>query len=160
MKKFSQILENINNQKYFEITADIKLVVNAENDGEAGYLGDSILGKVEEQSEFMIQNIAEISKEDYQKHFESVEEEESGHRDVDGSWIPEPWVEKVRNRLTGFWTLSTMINDEEMRKKLFSDPKIQQMIFDIAKTCEDNKPLIQKYLGELSKIETENRKKV
>jgi len=71
MKKFSQILENINNQKYFEISAEIKLVVSAENEGESGYLADSILGGVEEQADFTIQNIVEISKEDYQKHFEA-----------------------------------------------------------------------------------------
>jgi 4a-hydroxytetrahydrobiopterin dehydratase len=71
MKKFRQILENINNQKYFEISAEIKLVVSAENEGESGYLADSILGGVEEQTDFTIQNIAEISKEEYQKYFES-----------------------------------------------------------------------------------------
>jgi 4a-hydroxytetrahydrobiopterin dehydratase len=73
MKKFSRILENINNQKYFEILATINLIVEASSEGEAGYLGDSILGGIEEQSDFTIQNIAEISKEDYQKNFESFD---------------------------------------------------------------------------------------
>jgi len=73
MKKFSKILENINNQKYFEILATINLIVEASSEGEAGYLGDSILGGIEEQSDFTIQNIAEISKEDYQKNFESLD---------------------------------------------------------------------------------------
>lgn len=72
MKKFTKILENINEQKYFEITAEVKLVVKAENEGEAGYLGDSILGGIEEQSDFIIENISEISEEDFKKQFESA----------------------------------------------------------------------------------------
>ena len=71
MKKFTQVLENIDNQKYFEISAEVKLSVKAENEGEAGYLADSILGGIEEQTDFKIQNIEEVSKEDYQKYFET-----------------------------------------------------------------------------------------
>ncbi len=71
MKKFTQVLENLDNQKYFEISAELKLSVKSENEGEAGYLADSILGGIEEQTDFKIQNIEEISKEDYQKYFET-----------------------------------------------------------------------------------------
>ena len=161
MKKFSQILENINNQQYFEISAEIKLAVNASSEGEAGYLADSILGGIEEQIDFSVQNIGEISKDEFHKYFENaqIDDEDSGHRDSDGNWITEPWIEKVRNRLTGFWTLSTLLMDVDIRERLFTDPKIQKMMFDIAELCEKNKPLIQKYLGELSNIETESRKK-
>jgi 4a-hydroxytetrahydrobiopterin dehydratase len=71
MKKFTKILENISGQKYFEITAEVKLVVKSENEGEAGYLADSILGGIEEQTDFIVQNISEISEEDFKKQFES-----------------------------------------------------------------------------------------
>lgn len=71
MKKFTKILENIAEQKYFEITAEVTLVVKAENEGEAGYLADSILGGIEEQTDFIVQNISEISEEDFKKQFES-----------------------------------------------------------------------------------------
>jgi 4a-hydroxytetrahydrobiopterin dehydratase len=75
MRKFTKILENINDQKYFEITAEVKLVVKAENEGEAGYLGDSILGGIEEQSDFIIQNVSEVTEEDFKKQFESTQTE-------------------------------------------------------------------------------------
>lgn len=71
MKKFTKILENISEQKYFEITAEVTLVVKAENEGEGGYLADSILGGIEEQTDFIVQNISEISEEDFKKQFES-----------------------------------------------------------------------------------------
>jgi 4a-hydroxytetrahydrobiopterin dehydratase len=73
MKKFSKILENIAEQKYFEITAEITLLVKAENEGEAGYIGDSILGGIEEQSDFLIQDISELNEEKYKKQFESFQ---------------------------------------------------------------------------------------
>ena len=62
MRKFTKILENIAEQKYFEIKAEVTLVVKAENEGEAGYLADSILGGIEEQTDFIVQNISEISE--------------------------------------------------------------------------------------------------
>jgi 4a-hydroxytetrahydrobiopterin dehydratase len=73
MKKFTKILENIIDKKYFEITAEVKLVVKAENEGEAGYLGDSILGGIEEQTDFIVQNISEISEDEFKKKFESTQ---------------------------------------------------------------------------------------
>jgi 4a-hydroxytetrahydrobiopterin dehydratase len=73
MRKFTKILENINDQKYFEITAEVKLLVKADNEGEAGYLGDSILGGIEEQSDFIIQNVSEVTEEDFKKQFESTQ---------------------------------------------------------------------------------------
>ena len=93
------------------------------------------------------------------KFTESTEstEEESGHWDVDGTWKKEPYVEKIRNRLTSFWTLPTLLLDKDVKEKLFTDPKIQKMLFDIAKSCEDNKEIILNYLSELSKIEEEKR---
>ena len=92
------------------------------------------------------------------KFTESMDEEEkSGHRDHTGKWIDEPNVEKVRNRLTSFWTLSTMLADKDMRQRFLTDPSIQKLFFQVADTCEENKPKIQNLLGELSKIETLNR---
>jgi len=75
MKKFTKILENQTNEKYFEILAEIKLVIKSDNEGEAGYKSDSILGSIEEQVDFTINNISEVPKEEYQKYFENVTEE-------------------------------------------------------------------------------------
>jgi 4a-hydroxytetrahydrobiopterin dehydratase len=72
MRKFTKILENLSEQKFFEITAEVKLLVKSENEGEAGYLADSILGGIEEQSDFIVQNISEISEEEFKKQFESI----------------------------------------------------------------------------------------
>lgn len=73
MKKFTKILENIESEKFFEIDATIKLKVISDSEGEAGYMGDSILGSIQEQAGFKINNISEVSKDEYQKTFESIE---------------------------------------------------------------------------------------
>jgi hypothetical protein len=59
MKKFTKILENQNNERFYEISVELKLLVKAENEGEAGYLSDSILGSIKEQSDYTILNIEE-----------------------------------------------------------------------------------------------------
>ena len=57
MKKFSKILENNSNEKYYKVYAKIELVIPAENEGEAGYLADSILASVENSYNYTIQLI-------------------------------------------------------------------------------------------------------
>jgi hypothetical protein len=59
MKKFSKVLEKVENTKFYKISADIEIVVRANDEGEAGYLGDSILGAIEEQFTYNILNIEE-----------------------------------------------------------------------------------------------------
>ncbi len=73
MKKFTKILENQNSEKFYEISAEIKLMIKSENEGEAGYMSDSILGGIKEHIDFTIQDISEVSKEEYQQHFENME---------------------------------------------------------------------------------------
>lgn len=57
VKKFSKILENNSNQKYYKVFAKIELVIPADNEGEAGYLADSILASVEDSYDYTIQLI-------------------------------------------------------------------------------------------------------
>jgi hypothetical protein len=64
MKKFTKIVENQSNEKTYEIIVELKLLVKAENEGEAGYLGDTILGSIPEQSEYSILNIEEKNESD------------------------------------------------------------------------------------------------
>lgn len=59
MKKFSKVLEEVENLKSYKIKAEIELIVQADTEGEAGYLGDSILGGIEEQFSYSILNIEE-----------------------------------------------------------------------------------------------------
>jgi hypothetical protein len=58
MKKFSKITENID-KKYYKVIAKVELLIPAENEGEAGYLADSILGGIGEMSEYIIDNISQ-----------------------------------------------------------------------------------------------------
>lgn len=55
MKKFSKILESSNN--YYKVEATIELLIQTENEGEAGYIADSILSSVENSSDYTIINI-------------------------------------------------------------------------------------------------------
>lgn len=75
MKKFTKVLENIENSRYYEVFTDVKLFIKASNEGEAAYKSDSILGSIESQIDFSIKLIEEISKEEYQKYFENASEE-------------------------------------------------------------------------------------
>jgi 4a-hydroxytetrahydrobiopterin dehydratase len=73
MIKFTKIIESLSKNRIYQIDASLKLIVNADSEGEAGYLADSILAGIEEQSDFTIQNISEISEEEFKKQFESIQ---------------------------------------------------------------------------------------
>jgi hypothetical protein len=62
MRKFTQITEEFENKKFFQAKAEITLEVEAENEGEAGYLFDSILGGIKEQVDYNLANIEEVSQ--------------------------------------------------------------------------------------------------
>lgn len=61
MKKFSKILESNGVRKY-KINANLELIIEAEDEGEAGYLADSILGGIKEQFSYNIINIEETNE--------------------------------------------------------------------------------------------------
>lgn len=71
MKKFTKIQEDNSNRKFFEVSATIKLYIEADNEGESGYRADSILGSIKEHTDYTIENISEISKEEYISIFEN-----------------------------------------------------------------------------------------
>ena len=73
MRRFSKLYEFQNSKKYFEVSSELKLALEADSEGEAGYEADSILGSIKEQTDFVINNISEIKKEEYEKLFESIE---------------------------------------------------------------------------------------
>lgn len=62
MKRFTKILEEIENGRFFKVDAQVQLVVPAENEGEAGYLSDSILSSIEYGSNYQLMNIDETEK--------------------------------------------------------------------------------------------------
>ena len=57
MKQFTKILEEVENERFYKVDAQIELIIPAENEGEAGYLADSILASIEYGSEYIIDNI-------------------------------------------------------------------------------------------------------
>jgi len=67
MKRFSKLVESKNLQKNFKVSAEVELVFKADNEGEAGYLGDSELGSLENQVNFNILDISEITEEEFKK---------------------------------------------------------------------------------------------
>lgn len=64
MKKFSKVIESNLPSEKFLVDCNLKLLVQAENEGEAGYKADWILGGLEEQVDFEVINI-ERTEEDY-----------------------------------------------------------------------------------------------
>lgn len=67
MKRFSKLVESIESEKYFKVSAQIELIFKSENEGEAGYLADSELGSLESQIDFRISDISEVSQDEYKK---------------------------------------------------------------------------------------------
>ncbi len=57
MKKFSKIEESTSNDRDYIVYAKVSLRIKAANEGEVGYLSDSILGSVENLENFEILNI-------------------------------------------------------------------------------------------------------
>jgi hypothetical protein len=62
MKKFTKILEDNSNQQYYKVYAKVELIIPAENEGEAGYLADSILASMENNYDYSIQLIEETDE--------------------------------------------------------------------------------------------------
>ncbi len=57
MKKFTKVLEEVENGKFYKVVAQVELIIPAENEGEAGYLADSALSSIENGSNYTIDNI-------------------------------------------------------------------------------------------------------
>ena len=62
MKKFTKIVENIEESRYFKIKSELELVVKSNNEGEAAYISDSILSSIKGQSGYNIKSIDEVSQ--------------------------------------------------------------------------------------------------
>lgn len=68
--------------------------------------------------------------------------EETGTRDLDGTWIPETPQAKLRNKLSPFWTLSEALSDDDMLSKMLSTEKGRELIKNLADRCNENKSVI------------------
>ncbi len=61
MKKFTLLKEELESKKYFQAKVEVTIQVEAQNEGEAGYMFDRILGGIEEQVDYTISIIEEVS---------------------------------------------------------------------------------------------------
>ena len=61
MKKFSKILET-KEDRHYKVEAKVDLIIPSENQGEAGYLADSILAGNRYSSDYIILNIEETQE--------------------------------------------------------------------------------------------------
>ena len=62
MKKFTKVLEELESESFYKVDAQVELIIPAENEGEAGYLADSILSSIEYGYEYVIDNIDQTEK--------------------------------------------------------------------------------------------------
>lgn len=72
MKKFSSITENNNLDKYYKVKAEVNIVLQANNEGEAAYIVDSTLSSIKNQSSYDIKDIEETTKEEENELSESI----------------------------------------------------------------------------------------
>jgi 4a-hydroxytetrahydrobiopterin dehydratase len=91
MKLFSKILENKN--KNYIAEANLRIKISAENEGEAGYIADFILGGIEETEEYEILNISELSPMN-----------ENSWPNTISSGINEPFPDKEWNNRNSNWS--------------------------------------------------------
>jgi hypothetical protein len=77
-----------------------------------------------------------------------MSERKTGHRGINGEWIEETPQAKLRNKLTPFWTLSSILSEERYDK---SNTELIDMITRLSKTCEESKDLILKLIAETEK---------
>ena len=80
--------------------------------------------------------------------YSHMSEKKSGHRDINGNWVEETPQAKLRNQLTTFWTLSSIISEERYDK---TNTDIIDIIERLSKTCEETKDIIMKLIAETEK---------
>lgn len=148
MKKFSKILENITQQKYFEILATINLIVEVSSEGEAGYLADSILGSIDEQTDFTIQSISEISEDEFKKQFESISTEswEEVNNSLQKTYLFSDFKEAldfinkvgdISESMNHHPEMTNIYNKVTLRLKTHDKNKITDLDYQMAKKVDD-----------------------
>jgi hypothetical protein len=77
-----------------------------------------------------------------------MSERKTGHRGINGEWIEETPQAKLRNKLTPFWTLSSILSEERYDK---SNTELIDIINRLANQCEESKDLIMQLIAETEK---------
>ena len=81
MNRFSILVEKLENERHYRVSAEVDLIIKGENEGEVGYLADTELGSIKSHSDFRILNIEEISEEEY-KELKIMESTETKQKDT------------------------------------------------------------------------------
>ena len=59
MKKFTKIVEEVSDKKHFKVSAEVDLIIPADNQGEASYKADRIITGMDNLSEYVINKVDE-----------------------------------------------------------------------------------------------------
>ena len=59
MRKFTKIVEEVSDKKHFKVSAEIDLLIPADNQGEAAYKADRIITSMDNLSEYVINKVDE-----------------------------------------------------------------------------------------------------
>jgi hypothetical protein len=62
MKKFTHIVEKSNISSRYKVDINLSLIIETEDEGEAGYISDSILSSIEKLYDYTILNIEETTE--------------------------------------------------------------------------------------------------
>ena len=76
--------------------------------------------------------------------------ENSGHKDFDGNWIDETPQAKLRNQLSPFWTLVSILSEERL-DKLLHHPDGLEIIKKCLEQCKDSQQIILDLIKETEK---------
>lgn len=106
MKKFSSITENNNLGKYYKVKAEVDIVLQANNEGEAAYIVDSTLSSIKNQSSYDIKNIEETTKEEENELSESVLRDPFGRpfTQIEDDDVWEKWDDQ--KKMEKYWEAS------------------------------------------------------
>lgn len=97
MDKFSLIVENTENQKYFKVRSEVDLVIQATSEGEASYIADSTLASIKGQSGYNIGGVEEVNKEEFGELMENIRRDTFGRPIIVGEPEEETDEEKIIN---------------------------------------------------------------
>ena len=99
MKKFTKILEELENGKFYKIKAEVELILPCDNEGESGYMSDSILSSLEYCFDYTIINIEETDERiDEGMELYQGKQGQGGKDNTDEEKIEKTWIAEFGDR--------------------------------------------------------------
>lgn len=140
MKTFTKIVEN-SGFKNFKVSADITLIVSAENEGEAGYISDSVLGSVDNQFDFKIKDISMTTENlnESQKTSEWIEK----NNKLEKTYTFDNFKESVKF-MNLIFEVADSVNHHPEIKNIYNKVTIKLSTHDVGKVTEKDKRISKK----------------